>query len=128
MHKFMMLFYQPKNIHKFEDSYNNLLALIERMPHIQRRQVINVVGSPYGASTIYRILEVYFEDREIMQQSLLSEAGQEAGGQIQTMPKDSFEMIFAEVFEEDGGATSTTPPPNDEQQPDISEQNTGETD
>lgn len=64
-----------------------------------------------------------------MQQSLLSPAGQEAGGQIQTLPKETFDMIFAEVFEEDGGATpDAAPPDNDEQQSNINEQNTGESD
>ncbi len=106
MYKFMMLFKTPHNKEAFENSYNDLLALVERMPDIVRRQVINVDGSPAGRSPYYRILEVYFENQEKMEESLLSEAGQEAGGQINTFKKYTYEMIFAEVFEEADGQTT----------------------
>jgi len=106
MHKFMMLFRQPENLDRFENTYNDLLALIERMPDVKRRQVINITGSPAGQSEYYRILEVYFEDEKQMQASLLSERGQEAGGELSKLPAGSFEMIFAEVYEEEGGRTS----------------------
>ncbi|MDX1992172.1 MAG: EthD family reductase [bacterium] len=107
MFKFMMLFRQPQHLESFENSYNDLLALVERMPNVQRRQVINVVGSATGASPYYRILEVYFEDRRVMEAALLSKQGQEAGGQLMTFPAGTFETIFAEVYEEAGGSTPT---------------------
>lgn len=103
----MMLFRQPDNLERFENSYNDLLALVERMPDIQRRQVITVTGSPAGASPYYRILEVYFDTSQSMETAMLSAAGQEAGGQLMTFPPGSFEMIFAEVYEEIGGHTPT---------------------
>ena len=106
MYKFMMLFKNPRDQEAFENSYNDLLALVERMPDVVRRQVINVEGSPTGRSPYYRILEVYFESKEKMEESLLSEAGQEAGGQINTFKKYAYEMIFADVFEEAGGQTT----------------------
>lgn len=111
MHKFMMIFYQPLNPERFEDSYNSLLALVERMPYILRRQVITVTGSPMGQSNILRILEVYYESSAKMQESLMSPPGQEAGGQIATFPQGSFEMVFADVYEEDGGYTPAKPTP-----------------
>lgn len=101
----MIVFRHPANHDDFENAYNDLLALIERMPDIKRRQVINVIGSPTGQSPYFRILEVYFDSREQMQASLLSSAGQEAGGELRRFPLDSFEMIFAEVYEETGGST-----------------------
>jgi uncharacterized protein (TIGR02118 family) len=101
----MLVFRQPADLDSFENAYNDLLALIERMPDVQRRQVINVVGSPTGASPYYRILEVYFQDRDTMQAALLSPRGQEAGGELRRFAQDSFEMIFAEVYEEMGGHT-----------------------
>lgn len=107
MFKFMIVFRQPPNPDDFENAYNDLLALIERMPDIQRRQVITVIGSPTGASPYYRILEVYFADRAQMQAALLSAAGQEAGGELRRFAPGSFEMIFAEVYEEQGGSTPT---------------------
>ncbi len=105
MYKYMMLFLQPDNLERFENSYNDLLALVERMPGIKRRQVITVTGSPAGTSPYYRLLEVYFETSQDMEASMLSAAGQEAGGQLMTFEPGSFEMIFAEVYEEEGGRT-----------------------
>lgn len=107
MYKFMMVFYHPDDLDTFENSYNDLLALVERMPSIKRRQVINVVGSPQGKSPYYRILEVYFDDQATLQAALLSPAGQEAGGQIMKFAAGTFELLFAEVFEEIGGSTPT---------------------
>ena len=105
MVKFMLLFHNPADPARFESSYNQFLALIERMPDITRRQVINVTGSPLGATSLYRILEVYFDDTAQMEASLRSAAGQEAGKQITSFPRDSFEMVFADVYEEAGGQT-----------------------
>jgi len=107
MYKFMLLFKQPPRLRDFENTYNDLLALIERIPDIQRRQVINVMGSPLGPSMYYRILEVYFADRDTMEAALLTPIGQEAGAELQKFKPGSFEMIFAEVYEEEGGSTPT---------------------
>jgi uncharacterized protein (TIGR02118 family) len=105
MFKFMILFRKPTDLDAFENSYNDLLALVERMPHIQRRQVVHVMGSPVGETPYHRILEVYFPDRPTLEKSLLSEQGQEAGGQLNTFPTGSVEMLFADVYEEAGGQT-----------------------
>jgi uncharacterized protein (TIGR02118 family) len=102
----MILFYQPDSVMKFENMYNDLLALIERMPGITRRQVVNSLGSPTGAAPIYRILEVYFEDEAQMRAALMSPRGQEAGAELTTrFPRDSYQMLYAQVFEEAGGST-----------------------
>lgn len=105
MYKFMMIFRHPQNPESFENLYQDLLALVERMPNIKRRQVIHVVGSPLGQSPYYRILEVYFADQATLEASMRSPAGQEAGAEINKFTVGTFEMIFAEVYEEDGGFT-----------------------
>lgn len=106
MVKFMMIFYQPDSVMKFENMYNDLLALVERMPAITRRQVVNSLGSLTGTARIYRILEVYFEDETLMRAALMSARGQEAGAELRTrFPRNSYEIIYAQVYEEAGGHT-----------------------
>ncbi len=107
MFKFMIIFRQPptSTIRTFEQTYAQLLYHIEQMPHIIRRQVITVVGSPTGPSPYYRILEVYFADRAQMEEAMRSEAGQLAGAQLSGFPEGAFEMVFADVYEESGGKT-----------------------
>lgn len=109
MYKFMLIFRHPQNPESFENLYQDLLALVERMPDIKRRQVIHVVGSPLGQSPYFRILEVYFNDRATLEASMRSPAGQEAGAEINKFPQGSFEMVFAEVYEEEGGHTINAP-------------------
>ncbi|MBL8134386.1 MAG: EthD family reductase [Anaerolineae bacterium] len=105
MVKLVVHFMKPKDAGKFEDVYNDFLALVERMPLIQRRQVNSVLGSPLGETPLFRVLEVYFEDFARLNESLRSPAGQEAGGELRRLPAGSFDMIFAEVYEETGGKT-----------------------
>lgn len=107
MVKFMIIFRKPADAGSFENRYNDLLALVERMPNITRRQVNTVTGSPTGESPYYRILEVYYADQQQMEESLLSPAGQEAGGEVMKFPEGSFDMVFADVYEEAGGSTPT---------------------
>jgi len=105
MVKFMILFNRPAALPAFERNYNSFLAHIEAMPMIQRRQVVDILGTPRGEAALYRILEVYFEDYTTLQASLRSEAGQLAGKALTAFPANSFEMLFAEVYEENGGQT-----------------------
>lgn len=108
MVKFMILFRKPADLVRFEETYNSFLALVERIPNITRRQVISILGSPQGTPSIYRILEVYFSDYDTLNAALRTPAGQEAGGELNKFPKGTFEMLFAEVYEESGGMTPTT--------------------
>ena len=105
MVKFLIIFYQPDDLAAFETRYNASLALIERMPNITRRQVVNVLGGPTGESRYYRFLEVYFDDEAKMREALTSPEGQVAGAAVGKFPQGSFEMAFADVFEEAGGKT-----------------------
>lgn len=106
MVKFAITFRQPQQLGAFENAYNDLLALIERMPDIRRRQVVNVLGSPVGDAPFYRVLEVYFDDMERLRGSLRSEAGQAAGAELgRRFEGGTYQAWFAEVYEEDGGQT-----------------------
>lgn len=105
MVKLMIIFRTPHDPVSFGNLYADLLHLIERMPGIQRRQVVDILGSPQGATTYHRILEVYFADYAAMQAAMLSKAGQEAGSELGRFSPGSFELLFADLYEEQGGQT-----------------------
>ncbi len=109
MIKFMIVFNQAEEAENFETVYQDFLALAERMPNILRRQVVHVTGSPQGSPEIYRILELYFESTKMQTEALLSPAGQEAGSELSRLPKDSYQLLFADVYEEEGGTTAQPP-------------------
>ncbi|MDE2636730.1 MAG: EthD family reductase [Chloroflexota bacterium] len=106
MIKFMILFGPPEDAERFENVYQDFLALIERLPNIRRRQVVHVTGSPQGAPKVHRILEIYFESTDAQTEALMSPAGQEAGKELSRLPKDSYQLLLTDVYEEEGGSTS----------------------
>jgi hypothetical protein len=109
MIKFIITFQRPQQVNIFENAYNDLLGLVERMPDIQRRQVVNVLGSPVAEAPYYRILEIYFASVEAMESSLRSRAGQEAGAELgRRFLAGTYQAFYAEVFEEAGGQTPAT--------------------
>lgn len=105
MVKFIVMFRHPEDAEAFENVYQDFLGLVERMPHIQRRQVAHVTGSPLGSPDIYRILELFFASTQDQQDALLSEIGQEAGRELQRLQRASYELYFADVYEETGAQT-----------------------
>lgn len=107
MIKFIVMFNHPEDMDKFENAYNDFLALVERMPDIQRRQVVHVTGSPMGEAPYYRIMEIYFDSEEQMRESLTSKPGQEAGLELARLGEGAFQMMYAEVYEEAGGKTGS---------------------
>jgi hypothetical protein len=115
MVKFSIMFYRPSEprLTAFEPAYNKFLEMVEEIPDIQRRQVVDVLGSPEGNSSFYRIIELYFDDQDTMTAALNTEAGQRAGAGLYEVfrPKGyRFDTLFADVYEEAGGSTPTTPP------------------
>ncbi len=106
MVKFVILFHKPDDLETFETGYNDFLAAVEKMPSIQRRQVNTIIGYPMREENYYRALEVYFDSYEAMDQALKSDDGQQAGLELMRgFEQDTFEMYFAEMFEEAGGRT-----------------------
>jgi uncharacterized protein (TIGR02118 family) len=109
MIKFVIAFRQPQRLELFENAYNDLLALVERMPGIERRQVVNVLASPSGEAPYYRLLELYFSDQAGMSAALRSTAGQEAGAELgRRFEGGTYQSFYAEVYEENGGSTPSS--------------------
>ncbi len=123
MVKFAVLFHRPLPDRQtdFEVYYTRFLALIEQIPSITRRQVVDVLGSPegqFGESKYYRMLELYFQDKETMTAALNTDEGQRAGMMLHLVFKPHgyrFETLFADVYEEAGGSTPAQP--NEDSQP-----------
>lgn len=109
MVKLVILFHKPAALEPFEEGYNAFLALVEQMPLIQRRQVNSVLGSPFGESPLYRVLELYFDEFAELNQALNSPVGQTAGGELaRRFPSGSYELYFADVYEEAGAQTEVS--------------------
>lgn len=111
MVKMTLLYRQPASIDAFEAFYTSNLALLEKLPHVLRRQVNLVTGAPGGESEYYKAIELYFEDFERLEESLASSQGQEAGRHIMAHAAQLVTIFFAEVYEEAGGSTPPSEAP-----------------
>jgi uncharacterized protein (TIGR02118 family) len=100
MIKFVVAFRKPQDNATFEDRYQDFLALAERMPALQRRQVVHVLGSPQGQPAYERLLELYFSSMDVLQAALLSPIGQEAGAELAKFPASSADLWYGEVYED----------------------------
>lgn len=99
MVKFVIAFKHPTQPEAFENAFQDFLALAERMPNIQRRQVLHVVGAPQGKADYYRLLELYFADQPTLEQSLISPQGQEAGRELARFEANTLEVFYGHVYE-----------------------------
>lgn len=99
MVKFVIAFKHPAHPEAFENAFQDFLALVERMPDIQRRQVMHVVGAPQGKAGYYRVLEIYFADQSTLERSLLSPQGQEAGRELARFEAHTIEAFYGHVYE-----------------------------
>ncbi len=99
MVKLAILYRRTADETTFENHYNHNLALMEKLPGIQRRQACVVLGNPAGKSPFNRVLELYFADYAALDQALLSPEGRAAGADLMQFARDA-EVLFAEVYEE----------------------------
>jgi uncharacterized protein (TIGR02118 family) len=100
MVKLTILFHQPTDLSVFEARYPQCLAFLEQLPGIRRRQACVVLGSPAGTSPFYRILELYFDNREALDAAMLSSEGRRAGADLVSFVGRGADLVFAEVFED----------------------------
>ena len=105
MFKFVVMFTKPDKPEEFENTFNDFLALVERMPNITRRQIVHVMGSPQGEPLHYRGIELYFASNDEMKAALMSPPGQEAGNELARFEAGGFDVSFSAVYEEEGGST-----------------------
>ena len=100
MVKLMLLFRHPANKPGFEIRYTRNLALLKKMPGIQRVQVGAVVGGPAGDSPYYRVLELVFPTFDLLDAALTSPEGVAAGKDLMDYAGEVVELLFVEASDE----------------------------
>ena len=100
MVKLVIMYKQPEDEAAFERGYVKNLALLEKMPGIIRQQANMVYGSPAGRSPYYRMLELYFDSYDALDNAMRSEAGIAAGEALMQYAGDIVEVMFVDVFED----------------------------
>jgi uncharacterized protein (TIGR02118 family) len=100
MYKLTILIEPPHDLQAFEDSWPRFLHQAERMPGLQREATVRVVDTLFGESQIYKIHELFFENREALQAAMASSPGQAAGQVLQGITAGRMTLLIAEHRED----------------------------
>jgi uncharacterized protein (TIGR02118 family) len=121
MVKLVLLFKHPENPHTFDLRYERNLALLKKMPHVKSIQEGNVIGSPAGHTSFYRVLEVLFENFTDLDAALTAPEGVAAGKDLMDYAGKIVELLFVEAPEPE--RTRITPLTPDHLQAHLNENN-----
>ncbi len=99
MHKVTVLYGHPTDPAAFEEYYANThLPIAAKIPGVQRFEAAKVVATPDGEEPPYhRSAELWFEDLDQLQQSMGSEEGQAATGDISNFATGGVTVFISEV-------------------------------
>ncbi len=96
----MVCFRPLADAQAFETAYQDFLVAVERMPAYQRKQVVHVVASPLGQPPYARVLELYYADRDTLEDAMRTPQGQAAGALLARFGAGGVDILFGEVYEE----------------------------
>jgi len=98
MVKLIAMYKTPSDTEEFEKHYNEIhMPLIEKMPGLLRTEVSKISGMSGQESKYYLMAEMYFENMDILNESMASPEGKAAGKDLMSFAKDYVIMMFGEV-------------------------------
>lgn len=96
--KLTVLYGPPSDPAAFDEHYANVHApLAEKIPNVQRFEAGRTVGMDGGAAPYHLIAELWFENAEILQESMSSPEGQAAADDIPHFATGGATMFASEV-------------------------------
>ena len=101
MYKLVILFLAPLDWATFEQGWQKFLGLAEQLPGLRKEIVSDVDELVFGPPNMNykKIHELYFDSREDLDAALNSEAGQKAGGWLQSFTQGRFLLMISRHLE-----------------------------
>lgn len=97
MHKIVVLYPKPKDTKSFDEHYQNVhLNLVKKIPNLKEVRIGKVYGSPSGEYDYYLIAELYFENRQDLENALNSKEMREAARDAMKLSEGKMKVLFAE--------------------------------
>ena len=100
MHKLVILIEHLLDQQSFEESWPRFLHEAEKMPGLQREATVSVLDTIFGEHRVYKIHELYFTNRESLQEAMASPYGQAAGQILQQITAGKMTLLIAEHRED----------------------------
>lgn len=96
MFKMIAVYKQPADVNAFNDWYKGHTELVKKVPHVVEVRNNKISGGPRGASDIYMIVEVLFNNKEEFKTAMSSPENMACGKDAFSNYKDIVSVHFAE--------------------------------
>ena len=96
MYQLILIIHSIVNLEDFDKEWPLVLKEIEKMPGLIEESVTRVDQILFGQKTISRIYSFLFQDRETLEDSLLSEPGEKAGQMIHNLSDGQVTIMTGE--------------------------------
>ena len=98
MNKVTVLYKHPQDEAAFEKYYSDIhIPLAAKIPDVDCVEFTKFSPGPGGQPAFYRMAELYFETEEIMMQSLGSEEGKAAAGDLPNFADGGFNFLIGKI-------------------------------
>jgi uncharacterized protein (TIGR02118 family) len=100
MTKIIVLFGHPKDPKLFDEQYTkDHIPIAKAMPGLKKYTVHKIVGAPRGEPAYYQIVELEFENMDMLKKALESPAGRESGRHGVKIATGGITFLYAESKE-----------------------------
>jgi uncharacterized protein (TIGR02118 family) len=101
MHKLVIMIQTLEEITTFDQSWPEILHLLESMPGLRRETTSRVDSMLYGSQDFNLVHELYFDSLQDLQQAMASLPGREAGRLLQSLTGGRLTLFLADHREDD---------------------------
>ncbi len=97
MAKIIAVYRTPRNPSEFDSYYTRVhTPLVKKMPGLRRLEVTKITGTPGGASDLYQIAELYFNDAVARETALASSEGKAVVADLPKFAEGIVSIYFGE--------------------------------
>ncbi|WP_174615872.1 EthD family reductase [Virgibacillus ihumii] len=100
MTKLIALYKQPEDKEKFDEHYFNVhTPITKEIPGLREMKVTKIVGSPMGKSDYYLLCEMFYDDKESLQQAMKTDEGKASGKDVMEFAGDLVTLMIGEEID-----------------------------
>ena len=100
MYQLILIIHSSVNLVSFDESWPDVLELIEKMPGVIEESVTRIDQVLSGQRSISRIYSFLFPDKKTLEDSLLSDPGEKAGQMIHDLTDGGATILTGEYRED----------------------------
>jgi hypothetical protein len=100
MYQLILLIHTSVDLVAFDQKWPCVLKVIEKMPGLLEESITRIDQVLYGGRSISRIYSFLFQDRDTLEDSLLTKSGEKAGQMIHDLTDGGVTILTGEYQED----------------------------